>query len=357
MLHEPLIIGGMLYSKARNVPRNRNLFAINYMVKHSIKVDVCQHNNDKILKAITKPFSPFFLNISDVINNYSKYNHYDVLFSISEADGIAPELFRRIIRSKTPHVTITFGLTNLLTSRKVRSIKNLLKHLYHEVLRDVSLMLFHSRPQMLFLENLLNLSSHRMRFLPLGVDTDFFKPCNEFGKYVLSVGRDSGRDYGTLIKAVKNVNESLRIISGRTNLMNLVIPKNVRAEIEITHESLRDRYSEAKFIVIPVRNYHSVSGQMALLESFAMGKAVIATKCWGTEDYIVDGKTGFLVEPGNEIELKEKILYLLNNPEIAESVGKNARKFVESKCNLEIYSKNVLASLKEACKTRAFAID
>lgn len=72
---------------------------------------------------------------------------------------------------------------------------------------------------------------------------------------------------------------------------------------------------------------------------------MIATKCWGTEDYIVDGKTGFLVELGNEIELKEKILYLLNNPEIAESMGKNARKFVESECNLKIYSKNVLASL------------
>ncbi len=65
-----------------------------------------------------------------------------------------------------------------------------------------------------------------------------------------------------------------------------------------------------------------------LLEAGALGLPVVATKTTGCVDVIVDGKTGFLVPPGNAIELADAIAWLLSNPALAMTMGKNDRQFV-----------------------------
>jgi glycosyltransferase involved in cell wall biosynthesis len=353
VLHEPLLMGSneTLHSQARNVPRNKDLYAAEYMVQNSVEVDICKHSKNEILKEITKPFLSLFLNFPDAISNCRDYNMYDVLFSISDYDALAPEFFRRIIHSKTPHVATCYGITNLLlASPRARHIKKLarLDRLYKYLLREITFLLFYSRNQMLSMRKILDIPASRTRFVPLCVDTDYFRPQYGTDNYVLSVGRDHGRDYHTLLHAFKNLDGQLQIVSGRNNLRGEGTFGNVRATVDIPYASLRNMYRDAKFIVLPVRNYQSLSGQTVLLESLAMGKAVIATKCWGTQDYMVDGKTGFFVDAGDEAELRKKIHYLLEEPEVAESVGKNARQFVERECNLETYSRNLLKLLKDA---------
>jgi glycosyltransferase involved in cell wall biosynthesis len=159
-----------------------------------------------------------------------------------------------------------------------------------------------------------------------------------------------GRDYDVLLHAFKDTKEQLRIVSGNRNLQGEKIPENTQKMIEIPYASLRNVYRDAKFVVLPIRNYQSLSGLTVLLESFAMGKAVIATKCWGTEDYIIDGQTGFFVRAGNKDELKDRISYLLRNPEVSELIGKNARQYVERECALGVYARKLLTLLKEACE-------
>jgi len=343
----------ILHFQASNVPRSKDLYAAEYMMQNSVEVDVCKHSKNEVLKAITKPFMSFFLNLPDAISNCRDYNLYDVLFSLSDYDAFAPELFRRIIHSRTPHVAISYGLTNLLlASPRARHLKKLsrLDRLYKHLLNEITFILFYSRHQMLFLQRVLGIPASRTRFIRLCVDTDYFTPQHGTDDYVLSVGRDQGRDYHTLLHAFKNIDGQLQIVSGQSNLQGEEALRNVRATIEIPYASLRNMYRCAKFIVLPVRNYQSLSGQTVLLESFAMGKAVIATKCWGTEDYIVDGKTGFFVPAGDEVELRKNIQYLLEEPEVAESVGKRARPFVERECGLETHSKNLFTLLKEACR-------
>jgi len=61
----------------------------------------------------------------------------------------------------------------------------------------------------------------------------------------------------------------------------------------------------------------------SLLEAMAMGKPCIATKVGGVEPYLKG--CGILVEPKNPEELAEKIIYLLENPEIAQELGDKAR--------------------------------
>lgn len=57
----------------------------------------------------------------------------------------------------------------------------------------------------------------------------------------------------------------------------------------------------------------------------------IGTYSGGIPDAIQDGVTGFLVPERNIEALKEKILYLKNNPDISKKMGIEAQKFVKEK--------------------------
>jgi glycosyltransferase involved in cell wall biosynthesis len=64
------------------------------------------------------------------------------------------------------------------------------------------------------------------------------------------------------------------------------------------------------------------------LEASFMGKPVIGGKSGGTSDAVVDGKTGFLIEPDDAEELKKKIILLLKNKTLREKMGRYGRKRV-----------------------------
>lgn len=68
-----------------------------------------------------------------------------------------------------------------------------------------------------------------------------------------------------------------------------------------------------------------------MVESMALGKVVLGTRGTSFEELIEDGKTGFLITPGNKKELAEAIEKLWNiSPQEREVIGSNAKKRVAS---------------------------
>ena len=72
-----------------------------------------------------------------------------------------------------------------------------------------------------------------------------------------------------------------------------------------------------------------------VLEGMIFRKPVIATNHGGPMESIVDGVSGFLVPPENPKLLADKIMFLMENKDIAKNVGENARKHVEEKFSIE----------------------
>ena len=60
---------------------------------------------------------------------------------------------------------------------------------------------------------------------------------------------------------------------------------------------------------------------LVIVEAMTMGKPVIATNVGGVNEILKDGETGLLVPPKNPKAIAEKIKYLLNNENIARSMG------------------------------------
>ena len=80
---------------------------------------------------------------------------------------------------------------------------------------------------------------------------------------------------------------------------------------------------------------------IALLEAMAIGKPIIATPVGGIPEAIEDGKNGLLTDPDVD-EITEKIVYLLQNQEIAEELGRNAKKTAELRFTWKIAADNIL---------------
>lgn len=74
---------------------------------------------------------------------------------------------------------------------------------------------------------------------------------------------------------------------------------------------------------------------IATVEAMAACKPVIATKCGGPEEIVIDGETGFLVPPMDPEALAEKSLTLLANKELAYKMGNAGRKRVEEMFTVE----------------------
>jgi len=64
-------------------------------------------------------------------------------------------------------------------------------------------------------------------------------------------------------------------------------------------------------------------------QAMAVGIPIVATNVDGIPEAVHDGVNGFLVQPGDMQKLAEKIVCLLNNPDIAQSMGKQGQKMVE----------------------------
>lgn len=64
---------------------------------------------------------------------------------------------------------------------------------------------------------------------------------------------------------------------------------------------------------------------IVFLEANAFGRPVVAGRAGGSTDAVVDGTTGVLVDPENELEVADAICALLGNPKRAQALGEAGR--------------------------------
>ena len=176
-------------------------------------------------------------------------------------------------------------------------------------------------------------------FLNMPSPYEFKKDYKIDGKMVLFVGGLSSRKgVQYLIKAMpkilRKIPDTTLVVVGvdwgfQSHLEGLShelrVDKKVLFTGSVSNEQLLDAYSACDVFVLPSEREGLPT---VILEAMASGKPVIATNVGGNPYVIEDGVTGFLVEYGNETKLADKIIYLLENEDIREKVGKNARKKV-----------------------------
>ena len=154
--------------------------------------------------------------------------------------------------------------------------------------------------------------------------------CKPEDDYIFS-GGFTARDYRTLLRAAAELDERVLLVVGRdpvtgkTGLEQVVLSKNIEVRVNIPHSQFLELMSKAKLVALIMLDVPYAAGQMVLLDAMHMGKPIIVTRTSGTIDYVEDGKTALLTEPGNVTELKEKILLLSKNSQLRRTLGRNAK--------------------------------
>ena len=82
---------------------------------------------------------------------------------------------------------------------------------------------------------------------------------------------------------------------------------------------------------------------MVQLQAMACGLPVISTVNSGGNEIINDNIDGYILPIRNKYLLKEKILYLYNNRDICNEMGKNAQKKATKQFSWEIYGQKAIS--------------
>lgn len=204
--------------------------------------------------------------------------------------------------------------------------------------------------------------------LPFGVDVDRFAPrsLGREPKDVLTVGavKHLERDYGidVLIRAFARLHRdregTLRLVvagegSERKRCRALVTSLGLDGVVElvgrIEHASVPDFLARCDVIANPSR-FESFG--VSVLEAGAAGLPVVATRVGGLPEIVEHEKTGLLVPSDDEVALAGALARLLDDEELRNRLGAEARKRIASRYDFGRLAREA-ASYYRAVATRS----
>jgi glycosyltransferase involved in cell wall biosynthesis len=154
------------------------------------------------------------------------------------------------------------------------------------------------------------------------------------GKNILFVGIGWDIKGGPdLVEAFRLVREShpdagLTIVGSSPRLR---LP-NCEVVGKVSPERLREYYRKASVFCLPSRMDRS---PVAVVEASAWGLPVVSTLIGGIPDRVLEGKTGYLVRPGDVPALAAALTRLLDDPGAAEAMGEAGCRFVGERFSWE----------------------
>jgi glycosyltransferase involved in cell wall biosynthesis len=269
------------------------------------------------------------------------------VFSDGEHVGIPLGLAMRIRRDATPHLMIGHHLDAPAKRPWLRLLAKA------ENLR----LIVHSPSQLAHARDLVGVPVERLRLIPYGVDTEFWRPAPaEAEDLVLAAGRDH-RDYGTLARAVASIDVRV-FVSGHSAHSPrarasepATWPRNVERGF-VDYLALRELYARSAVVVIPLLAADFPAGVTSLLEAMAMGKAIVVTATRGLQGIGDDGETMIQVPPGDANALERVIRGLLADPAEQQRLGRNARARVEQRYSLGAYAAALSTELQAMANGR-----
>ncbi|CAN5869575.1 glycosyltransferase [soil metagenome] len=106
----------------------------------------------------------------------------------------------------------------------------------------------------------------------------------------------------------------------------------------------------ARALVVPSQLYETFG--LIIIEAFASGLPVIASRLGAMAEIVDDGRTGLLFEPGNAADLGAKVRWAADHPHEMAQMGANARAEYEAKYTAEINYAQLIAVYDQAIEIR-----
>jgi len=273
----------------------------------------------------------------------------DVVVVGSDVEVLAFALGRALLRRRVRIVLGSFIFTGRSTSWE-----NTVRRAYFRfVLGRTDLAIVHSRLEVERYRAIFTAPRTRFVFIPWGTTIALRKTVmgdariapGEAG--VVTAGK-SGRDYRTLFAAMAEVPAELRVICDYAGALAGAVP-GARTTVLADCHGL-DYFTElarAAVVAIPLAVEDISAGQMVLVQSMGMGKAIVISSTPTICDYVTHGHDALLVPCGDAAALHGAILLLLGDRELRVRLGGNARTTFDADLSTEGHLRRLLAAIAE----------
>jgi glycosyltransferase involved in cell wall biosynthesis len=202
------------------------------------------------------------------------------------------------------------------------------------------------------------------------IDVDRFRPSTkERGTrgtpILLTVSRlskdDKYKGHDMVIKALPKIEEELgstvqyRIVGsgdGAAYLKDLAQQERVLDSVvflgKVSDEDLLSEYRNCDVFIMPSRIEPSGRGYetgegfgIVYAEAAACGKPVVGSKHGGAQDALIDGITGYMVDPESIKEITRAVCTILKNTAMADIMGKSGRRFVMDNFTMQKFARRI----------------
>ena len=214
----------------------------------------------------------------------------------------------------------------------------------------------------------------RTRVIYGGADPTRFHPeADAVRRDILFVGRITPhKGVDVLIRALPQ--DARLLVAGSTGhdprpperdypalLRSLAADRDVKFLGAVSDDDLASLYRQAAVLVLPSLE-RTVYGRtvrvsellgLSVLEAMASGTPVVASRLGGLPEVVQDDETGYLVEPGNEAELRERLRELLGDSALASRLGGRAREVAVERFTWEACAARCLAAYEELIQSGA----
>lgn len=213
-------------------------------------------------------------------------------------------------------------------------------------------------------ERVLGLPGEKIRTLGVAIETDLFKPedKNKKGKVILFIGRINFEEKGigylldAMPEVLKEAPEATLVIVGGggesdrmfRQIKSLGIENSVRVVGKKPFSELPDYLNTSDVMVVP-SVWLEAFGQVTI-EAMACGVPVVTSDIGGSAEINIDGETGFVVPRADSRALARAVVKILRDPQLRQTLGRNARKRVEENYSYEVLVNKFLEIIGNAGK-------
>ena len=206
---------------------------------------------------------------------------------------------------------------------------------------------------------------NEIQVIPNSIDTELFKPVQipEVSNRILyygSVIRKKGvLELAEICNLVFKENASARLIlagndvkdvfTGRSTqeLFIEVVKSKFHNQIEfkglLPYKAVQEEIAKASVVVLPS---FAEALPMTWIEAMAMEKALVTSNIGWANEVMIDGETGYAVDPKDHQAYSDAILQLLDSETLKKRMGINARKRVTEKFATQVVVKKNLEFYK-----------
>jgi glycosyltransferase involved in cell wall biosynthesis len=193
-------------------------------------------------------------------------------------------------------------------------------------------------------------SKDQVVVVPCAITLTTFTANPSIGKHVVYAGRLSPeKGVETFIAAARLLPQLKFLIAGDGPIrkeLEGIAPENVTFVGWLNKIQLSDFYSKARLAVVPSRWLEPFG--LVVTDAMSNGLPVVASRIGGPSEIVEEEVTGLLFQPGNSVELAEKINTLWTDPDLCRRMGQDGREKAIREYSEDVYYGRLMAVYKIA---------